>query len=40
LHDAADKTPGARGAWIRMRFAGETVAPAVAADKSSIMVGG
>jgi two-component system nitrogen regulation sensor histidine kinase NtrY len=28
LHDAAEKTPGARGAWIRMRFAAEPVATA------------
>jgi two-component system nitrogen regulation sensor histidine kinase NtrY len=29
LHDAADKIPGQRGAWIRLRFAasGEPVAP-------------
>jgi two-component system nitrogen regulation sensor histidine kinase NtrY len=27
LHDAADKTPGARGAWFRLRFAAEAVPP-------------
>jgi two-component system nitrogen regulation sensor histidine kinase NtrY len=26
LHDAAEKTPGARGAWIQLRFAAEPVA--------------
>jgi two-component system nitrogen regulation sensor histidine kinase NtrY len=28
LHDAAEKTPGARGAWIQLRFAAEPVAAA------------
>jgi two-component system nitrogen regulation sensor histidine kinase NtrY len=28
LRDAGDKTPGARGAWMRLRFAAEAVAPA------------
>ena len=23
LHDASERTPGARGTWIRMRFVGE-----------------
>jgi two-component system nitrogen regulation sensor histidine kinase NtrY len=27
LHDAGEKTPGARGAWIRLRFATEAVSP-------------
>src|SRR5262249_2658385 len=27
LADAADKIPGQRGAWMRLRFAAETVAP-------------
>jgi two-component system nitrogen regulation sensor histidine kinase NtrY len=51
LHDAAEKTPAARGAWIRMRFfVGEAVAattvaagaggPAVATEKSTVTVGG
>ncbi|HEX5846612.1 MAG TPA: PAS domain-containing sensor histidine kinase [Rhodoplanes sp.] len=29
LHDAAEKTPGARGAWIQLRFAAEPVAAAM-----------
>jgi len=28
LRDAADKNPGARGAWVRLRFAAEAVPPA------------
>jgi two-component system nitrogen regulation sensor histidine kinase NtrY len=28
LHDAAEKNPGQRGAWIRMRFAADPVPPA------------
>ena len=35
LRDAADKTPGARGAWVRLRFAAEAVAPADDKAKSS-----
>ncbi len=27
LRDAADKTPGARGAWVRLRFAAEAIPP-------------
>jgi two-component system nitrogen regulation sensor histidine kinase NtrY len=33
LHDAADKIPGQRGAWIRLRFAAEA-APAGAANNT------
>jgi two-component system nitrogen regulation sensor histidine kinase NtrY len=33
LRDAADKTPGVRGAWMRLRFAAAAVAPTVDADK-------
>ncbi len=33
LHDAAERTPGARGAWIRMRFAAEPIAAAVAQEQ-------
>jgi len=25
LHDAAERTPGARGAWLRLRFAAEAM---------------
>jgi two-component system, NtrC family, nitrogen regulation sensor histidine kinase NtrY len=33
LRDASEKTPGARGAWMQLRFAAETAeAPAVAAE--------
>jgi two-component system nitrogen regulation sensor histidine kinase NtrY len=32
LHDAAEKFPGSRGAWIRLRFAAEPVAAAVEAQ--------
>jgi two-component system, NtrC family, nitrogen regulation sensor histidine kinase NtrY len=32
LHDAAEKTPGARGAWIRMLFAADP-APSRELDK-------
>jgi two-component system nitrogen regulation sensor histidine kinase NtrY len=35
LHDAAEKTPGARGAWIRMRFLGEAVVSAAAATSAA-----
>jgi two-component system nitrogen regulation sensor histidine kinase NtrY len=28
LRDAAEKVPGARGAWVRLRFAATPVAPA------------
>jgi two-component system nitrogen regulation sensor histidine kinase NtrY len=31
LHDAADKFPGERGAWVRLRFAPEPPPTAVAA---------
>ena len=34
LHDAAEKTPGARGAWVRLRFAAES-APAASAEVAS-----
>ncbi|HEY4922141.1 MAG TPA: PAS domain-containing sensor histidine kinase [Xanthobacteraceae bacterium] len=33
LRDAAEKTPGARGAWVRLRFAAEAVKPAT--DKAA-----
>jgi two-component system nitrogen regulation sensor histidine kinase NtrY len=35
LRDAADKTPGARGAWVRLRFAAAAVRAAPAADSSA-----
>jgi two-component system nitrogen regulation sensor histidine kinase NtrY len=35
LRDAADKTPGARGAWVRLRFAAAAVRAAPAADTSA-----
>ena len=35
LRDAADKTPGARGAWVRLRFAAAAVRIAPAADSSA-----
>ena len=31
LHDAAEKTPGARGAWMQLRFAAESVPAAATA---------
>jgi two-component system nitrogen regulation sensor histidine kinase NtrY len=40
LHDAAEQTPGARGAWIRMRFAAEGVAANAPIDKASVASGG
>jgi two-component system nitrogen regulation sensor histidine kinase NtrY len=33
LRDAAEKTPGARGAWVRLRFAAAAVTPAADADR-------
>ncbi|HLH87707.1 MAG TPA: ATP-binding protein, partial [Xanthobacteraceae bacterium] len=35
LRDAADKTPGARGAWMRLRFAAAAVAPPSDADEAA-----
>ncbi len=35
LRDAADKPPGARGAWVRLRFAAAAVRAAPAADTSA-----
>ncbi len=35
LHDAAEKTPGARGAWVRLRFAAE---PAQAGPVDTVSV--
>jgi two-component system, NtrC family, nitrogen regulation sensor histidine kinase NtrY len=35
LRDAAEKTPGARGAWVRLRFAAEAVAKPVLAESSA-----
>jgi two-component system, NtrC family, nitrogen regulation sensor histidine kinase NtrY len=32
LHDASEKIPGARGAWMQLRFAAETVAAAAPAE--------
>jgi two-component system nitrogen regulation sensor histidine kinase NtrY len=32
LRDAADKKPGARGAWMRLRFAAEPVAPSAPSE--------
>jgi len=40
LHDAAEHTRGARGAWIRMRFAAEGVAANAPIDKASVASGG
>jgi two-component system nitrogen regulation sensor histidine kinase NtrY len=35
LKDAAEKTPGQRGAWMRLRFASEEVSPSVPSDAKS-----
>ncbi len=36
LRDAAEKTPGARGAWVRLRFAAEAVQPDSAAAAGAV----
>jgi len=35
LRDAAEKTPGARGAWMRLRFAAEAVPPASVSETAT-----
>ncbi|MGZ5854156.1 MAG: ATP-binding protein [Xanthobacteraceae bacterium] len=35
LHDAAEKTPGARGSWIRMRFSAIAITPASGENSST-----
>jgi len=35
LRDAAEKIPGARGAWVRLRFAAEAVPPASVSETAT-----
>jgi two-component system nitrogen regulation sensor histidine kinase NtrY len=37
LRDAADKIPGQRGAWVRVRFAAAGKVDAIESDKSKIV---
>jgi two-component system nitrogen regulation sensor histidine kinase NtrY len=38
LHDAAEKVPGARGAWMQLRFAAESVAAAAPVEPQQAVV--
>jgi hypothetical protein len=38
LRDAAEKIPGARGAWMQLRFAAESVAAAAPVEPQQAVV--